>query len=70
MFVTKIARSFGLVTEEIVSVLNRDPPPHVYRKKSLVKMGVVIELHEGECCWPVTKGVVEEDEGDNEEGDG
>nr|GEZ56588.1 hypothetical protein [Tanacetum cinerariifolium] len=24
----------------------------------------------GECCWPVTRVVVEEDEGDDEEGDG
>ncbi|GJT32475.1 hypothetical protein Tco_0922894 [Tanacetum coccineum] len=39
-------------------------------KKSLVKMGVIMELHEGECCWPATRGVVEEDKGDDEEGDG
>ncbi|GJR42983.1 hypothetical protein Tco_1311086 [Tanacetum coccineum] len=70
MFVTKIARSFGLLTEEMISVLNHEPPPHIYRKKSLVKMGVIMELHEGECCWPATRGVVEEDEGDDEDGDG
>ncbi|GJT90763.1 hypothetical protein Tco_1079608 [Tanacetum coccineum] len=69
MFVTRIAWSFGLFTEEMVVVLNREPPPHVYRKTSLVKMGVIMELHEGECYWPVTRGVVEEDEGDDEEGD-
>ncbi|GKB47986.1 hypothetical protein Tco_0898739 [Tanacetum coccineum] len=68
MFVTKIARSFSLLTEEMVSVLNREPPPHVYRKKSLVKMGFIMVLHEGECCWSVTRAVVEEDEGDDEEG--
>ncbi|GKA29422.1 zinc finger, CCHC-type containing protein, partial [Tanacetum coccineum] len=39
-------------------------------KKSLVKMGVIMELHEGECCWLATKGVIEEDKGDDEEGDG
>ncbi|GKA51995.1 zinc finger, CCHC-type containing protein [Tanacetum coccineum] len=39
-------------------------------KKSLVKMEVIMELHEGECCWPITRGVVEEDKGDDEEGDG
>ncbi|GJV04084.1 hypothetical protein Tco_1337653 [Tanacetum coccineum] len=59
----------GLLTEEMVVVLNREPPPHVYRKTSLVKIGVIMELHEGECCWPATRGVVEEDEGDDEEGD-
>ncbi|GKC35725.1 hypothetical protein Tco_1048109, partial [Tanacetum coccineum] len=69
MFVTKIARSFGLLTEEMVSVLNREPPPHVYRKKSLVMMGVIMELHKGKCCWPVTRGIIEEDKGDDEEGD-
>ncbi|GKD43637.1 hypothetical protein Tco_1268282 [Tanacetum coccineum] len=68
MFVTRIARSFGLLTNEMVSVLNREPPPHVYRKTSLVKMEVIMELHKGECCWTATRGVVEE--GDDEEGDG
>ncbi|GKE28236.1 hypothetical protein Tco_1443620 [Tanacetum coccineum] len=70
MFVTRIAQSFGLLTNEMVSVLNREPPPHVYRKTSLVKMGVIMELYEGECCWPATREVVEEGEGDDEEGDG
>nr|GEY99081.1 hypothetical protein [Tanacetum cinerariifolium] len=37
-------------------------------KTSLVKMGVIMELHKGECCWPDTIGVVEESEGDDEEG--
>nr|GFA97489.1 hypothetical protein [Tanacetum cinerariifolium] len=50
MFVTKIAWSFGLLTDEMVSVLNREPPPHVYRKTSLVKIGVIMELYGGECC--------------------
>ncbi|GJW07233.1 hypothetical protein Tco_1569656 [Tanacetum coccineum] len=64
-----IAWSFGFLTEEMISVLNREPPPHIYRKKSLVKMGIIMELHEGECCWSATRGVVEEDKGDDEEGD-
>ncbi|GJV50889.1 hypothetical protein Tco_1446630 [Tanacetum coccineum] len=53
----------------MVSVLNNEPSPHVYKKKSLVMMGVIMELHEGECFWPATTGVVEEDEGDDDEGD-
>ncbi|GJS22177.1 hypothetical protein Tco_0450809 [Tanacetum coccineum] len=69
MFVTKIARYFGLLTNELVSVLNRKPPPHVYRKTSLIKMGVIMKLHEGECCWPDTREVVGEGGGDDEEGD-
>nr|GEV91843.1 hypothetical protein [Tanacetum cinerariifolium] len=68
MFMTRIAQSFGLLTNEMVSVLNREPPPHVYKKTSLVKIGVVIELHEGECFWLATRGVLEESEGDDEEG--
>ncbi|GJQ98001.1 hypothetical protein Tco_0009140 [Tanacetum coccineum] len=50
-------------------IFGGDPPPHVYRKKSLVKMGVIMELHEGVCCWPATREVVEENKGDDEEGD-
>ncbi|GJZ01501.1 hypothetical protein Tco_0519462, partial [Tanacetum coccineum] len=69
MFVTRIARSFGLLTNELVSLLNREPPPHVYRKMSLIKMRVIMELHKGECCWPATREVVGEGGGD-EEGDG
>ncbi|GJS22424.1 hypothetical protein Tco_0451056 [Tanacetum coccineum] len=63
-----VATLSGLRRAEMVN--STHPPPHDYRKKSLVKMGVIIELHEGECCWPVTRGVIEEDEGDDEEGDG
>ncbi|GJU52708.1 reverse transcriptase domain-containing protein [Tanacetum coccineum] len=69
MFVTKIARSFGFLTEEMVSVLSREPPPYVYRKTSLIKMGFIMELYEGVCCWPSTRGVVEEGEGDDEDRD-
>ncbi|GKG58466.1 hypothetical protein Tco_0592245, partial [Tanacetum coccineum] len=39
-------------------------------KTSLVKMGVIMELYEGMCCWPTTREVVGEGEGDDEEGDG
>ncbi|GJT23575.1 retrotransposon ORF1 [Tanacetum coccineum] len=44
------------------------PPPHVYRKTSLIKMGVIMELYEGECCWPATREVAGEGGGDDEEG--
>ncbi|GJT39970.1 hypothetical protein Tco_0939835 [Tanacetum coccineum] len=39
-------------------------------KTSLIKMGVIMELHEGECCWPATREVTGEGGGDDEEGDG
>ncbi|GJT44552.1 hypothetical protein Tco_0953267 [Tanacetum coccineum] len=35
-----------------------------------LQVGVIMELYEGECCWPATRGVVEEDEGHDEKGDG
>nr|GEW01071.1 hypothetical protein [Tanacetum cinerariifolium] len=37
------------------------------KKKSLISMGVIIELHNGGCCWPATREaeVEEEDEGDD-----
>ncbi|GJW10367.1 retrotransposon ORF1 [Tanacetum coccineum] len=70
MFVTRIARSFGLLTNELVSMLNRKTPCHVYRKTSLIKMGVIMELYEGECCWPTTREVAGEGGGNDEEGDG
>ncbi|GJU04714.1 hypothetical protein Tco_1121144 [Tanacetum coccineum] len=59
-----------LLTNKMVSMLNREPPPYVHRKTSLVKMGVIMELYEGECCWSATREVVEDGEGDDEEGDG
>ncbi|GKE67926.1 hypothetical protein Tco_1522087, partial [Tanacetum coccineum] len=70
MFVTRIAQSFGLLTNEMVSVLSCEPLPHVYRKTSLFKMGVIMELHEGESCRLATREVMEEGEGDDEKGDG
>ncbi|GJZ18278.1 hypothetical protein Tco_0554401 [Tanacetum coccineum] len=41
----------------------REPPLHVYKKTSSVKMGVIMELHEGVCCWPATREVTGEGEG-------
>ncbi|GKA70495.1 hypothetical protein Tco_0776634 [Tanacetum coccineum] len=61
-----IAWSFGLLTEELVSVLNYEPSPHVYNKKSLINIGAVMELHEGFCVWTATKVVMKE-EGDKED---
>ncbi|GJY37089.1 hypothetical protein Tco_0422467 [Tanacetum coccineum] len=66
MFETRMARSFGLLTNKLVSVLNREPPSHVYRKTSLIKMGVIMELHKGEYFWPATREVVGEGGGDDE----
>nr|GEU42049.1 hypothetical protein [Tanacetum cinerariifolium] len=60
MFAMKIARSFGLLMEEMVRLLSCEPHLHVYRKTSLVNMEFIIELHEGVCCWPNTRGIIDE----------
>ncbi|GJX74899.1 hypothetical protein Tco_0313494 [Tanacetum coccineum] len=33
-------------------------------------MGVMMELHQGECFWPATREVAREGGGDDKEGDG
>ncbi|GJT50289.1 hypothetical protein Tco_0976446 [Tanacetum coccineum] len=65
MFVTRIARSFRLLTNKMTGALSVKPPPYVLKKKSLISVGVVIELHNGECFWPAAREVMDEDdEGD------
>ncbi|GJR55618.1 hypothetical protein Tco_1406139 [Tanacetum coccineum] len=53
MLVTKIARSFGLFTEELRDALSIEPPPHVFKKKSVIAMGVLMELPNGICFYVV-----------------
>ncbi|GKB29407.1 hypothetical protein Tco_0868808 [Tanacetum coccineum] len=65
-----ITRSLGFLTNELVSVLNREPLLHVYRKTLLIKMRVIMELQEGKCCWPATREVAGEGGGNDEEGNG
>ncbi|GJR50049.1 hypothetical protein Tco_1400570 [Tanacetum coccineum] len=62
MFVTRIARSFGLLTNEMMDSLSVKPLPHVFKKKLLIDMGVIMELHNGVCVWPATRAVEENDE--------
>ncbi|GKB58513.1 hypothetical protein Tco_0914699 [Tanacetum coccineum] len=52
---------------ELRNALTIEPPPHVFKKKSLIAMGVIMELHNGGCCWPATPEakVKEEDDGDD-----
>ncbi|GJV20695.1 hypothetical protein Tco_1369715 [Tanacetum coccineum] len=61
-----IAQSYGLLTNEIMGALSVEPSPHVFKKKSLISMGVVMKLHNEGCFWPATREVVEEDEEDDE----
>ncbi|GJT82551.1 hypothetical protein Tco_1056893 [Tanacetum coccineum] len=64
MFVTRIARSFGLLNTEMIDVLSVEPPAHVFKKKSLIAMGIVMELHRGACYWAVAREAGEGDEAD------
>ncbi|GJY97975.1 hypothetical protein Tco_0514885 [Tanacetum coccineum] len=45
-----------------MDALSDKPLPHVFKKKSLIAMGVVMELHNGACFWPATREVEEDDE--------
>ncbi|GKA37603.1 retrovirus-related pol polyprotein from transposon TNT 1-94 [Tanacetum coccineum] len=66
MFVTRIARSFGLLTNKIRDALSIEPPPHVFKKKTLISIGVIMELQNGICVWPTTQAVEEEDKVEEE----
>nr|GEU63862.1 hypothetical protein [Tanacetum cinerariifolium] len=68
MFVTRIARSFGLLTNEIRDALSIEPSPHVFKKKLLISVGFIMELQNGICVWPATQAVEEEDEAEEEAG--
>ncbi|GJT25329.1 hypothetical protein Tco_0895266 [Tanacetum coccineum] len=62
MFVTRIARSFRLLTSFMVDALNVEPKAHILKKKSLISMNVVMDLGKGACCWLATRQVKEYDE--------
>ncbi|GJZ40983.1 hypothetical protein Tco_0587869 [Tanacetum coccineum] len=66
MFVTRIARSYRLLTNEMMGALSVEASPYVFKKKSLISMGVVMELHNGGCFWPVAREAMEEDDKGNE----
>ncbi|GJW74562.1 hypothetical protein Tco_0133932 [Tanacetum coccineum] len=66
MLVTKIARLFGLLTGELRDALSIEPPPHVFKKKSLITMGVIMELQNEMCVWPALRAVEEEEEAEEE----
>ncbi|GKC64559.1 hypothetical protein Tco_1097157 [Tanacetum coccineum] len=69
MLVTRIARLLGLLTNEWRSALSVEPQPHVFKKKSLIAIGVIMEFHDGMCVWPRNMAVEEEDDKGDDEGD-
>nr|GEY45103.1 hypothetical protein [Tanacetum cinerariifolium] len=73
MFITRIAKSFGLWTNLMVDALSVEPHAHVFRKKSLILMGIMMDLGGRTCCWPATHQFGEDDvveEATNEEAGG
>ncbi|GKA32560.1 hypothetical protein Tco_0718927 [Tanacetum coccineum] len=62
MFITRIARYLGLLTNAMVDALSVKPRAHVFKKKYFLAMGIMMELGRGMCCWPVTRQVGEDDE--------
>nr|GEW10536.1 hypothetical protein [Tanacetum cinerariifolium] len=62
MFVTRIGRSYRLLTSEMMDALSVEHRPHVFKKKSLITMGIVMKIHGGACYWHV----IREAEGDDE----
>ncbi|GJR01086.1 hypothetical protein Tco_0524070 [Tanacetum coccineum] len=66
MLVTKITRSFRLLINKLRDALSIEPLPHVFKKKSLIAMGVLMELQNGICVWPTPRVVEEEEEAKEE----
>nr|GEX75764.1 hypothetical protein [Tanacetum cinerariifolium] len=66
MFDTRIARPFGLLTNKMRDALSIKPPPHVFKKKSLIAMGIIMELKNRICVWPATRFVDEEEDAEEE----
>ncbi|GKA89446.1 hypothetical protein Tco_0811258 [Tanacetum coccineum] len=63
-------RSSATFHTDLLSTLSVKPSPHVFKKKSLISMEVVMELHNGECFWPAARELVEEDDKDDEAAEG
>ncbi|GKC54182.1 hypothetical protein Tco_1076927 [Tanacetum coccineum] len=68
MIMTRIAQSFGLLTNEMRDALSVEPLPHVFKKNSLITLGVIMELHNGVYVWPATRAVEEDNEAEEEAG--
>nr|GFB26863.1 hypothetical protein [Tanacetum cinerariifolium] len=46
----------------MMDALSVEPLPYIFKKKSLIAIRVVMELHNGAYFWPVTQEVEEDDE--------
>nr|GEX38516.1 hypothetical protein [Tanacetum cinerariifolium] len=61
MCVTRLVRSFGILTKELMDILSVVPRAYTFKKKSLITMEIVIELDGGRCYWLVMRQVRKED---------
>ncbi|GKB93476.1 zinc finger, CCHC-type containing protein, partial [Tanacetum coccineum] len=57
-----ITRSFRLLTNVMRDALHVEPKAHVFKKRSLIAMDVVMDIGGGACCWPATRQDGENDE--------
>ncbi|GJX23420.1 hypothetical protein Tco_0227865 [Tanacetum coccineum] len=64
MFMTRITRSFGLLSREMVDALSIELRAQTFTKKSLISMGIIMKLDGGNCFWPATQGVGDDDDDD------
>ncbi|GJX32813.1 hypothetical protein Tco_0242668 [Tanacetum coccineum] len=62
MFVTRITRSFGLLTDVMRDALSVEPKAHIFKKKSLIAMNVLMDRGRGNYYWPATLAIGENDE--------
>ncbi|GKB01479.1 hypothetical protein Tco_0829523 [Tanacetum coccineum] len=58
-----------MLTNEMMDALSVEPPPHIFKKKSLIAMGVIMELQNGICLWPTTRAVEEDEAKEEDEGE-
>ncbi|GJZ48763.1 zinc finger, CCHC-type containing protein [Tanacetum coccineum] len=69
IYTPEIARSFGLLTNEFRNILSIEHAHHVFKKKSFIAMGIIMELQNGMCAWPAVQAIEEEEDKDDNEGD-
>ena len=70
MFVTRLARSYGLLVPQIMGYLSDCGACRVVRAKSLRQMNIVIQLANGSYTWYLAGGPdgTEDDDDDDDEG--
>ena len=66
MFVTRLARSYGVLRPEILDYLSGSSC-RIVKSKSLRQMDVVMELDAGNFVWYVLGGPDEDEEDDDDE---